>query len=267
MLFKESLPSKFNPSQTTQFVPGRALGTAPDSDSILQPPQDIQTLWTRVIEHPETLTDHDRETILSRDPSTNDLYLQKCGLTLPALQDKAINTPEKLSQAECALIRNGVRDTKGQWDDPKNIIRWPRELKLLRLGAIENALSPRDRVAEKRAIKRLEGINESIFTARSRLDQGRDVMNLKKVASEVPWVEELMASCERMGGEVEWGFVGFRTGYGDDKAWEGFKERLRECTDAAVWLGKVPERMEGRWKVVWVEDRALEGMGLERLCE
>jgi hypothetical protein len=267
MLFKESLPSKFNPNQATQFVPVRPSSSAPSpSDTILHPPPSTLALWTRIIEHPETLTPSDREIILSRHPlaSTNALYQAKCGLTLPELQDKAIDHPETLTQLECALLRTGPRDpSRGQWDDPKNILRWPRDLKLLRLGAVEIALEPRDRIAEKRAVKRIEGIQERIFQARARLDPGRDVLNLKKAASGVEWAEGVVGRAEG----VEWGFVGFRTGFGDEAGWERWKGNLAEGTEEAVWLGRLPERLEGRWRVVWVEERELEGAGLEALCE
>jgi hypothetical protein len=278
MLFKESIPSKFVPGSATQFVPGRTgnngnnnnnSSSSSTEDSILQPPAEIITFWTRLVENPETLTDEDRLKALSRYPlhETNALCEEKCGLTLDALIDKAIDSPEALSQQECQILRSGYsfRDTKGRWDAPSNIIRWPRDLKLLRLGAMANALTPRDRVAESRAVKRVEAINEAVFQARGKLDASVDVMNIRN-ANKLPWVEGILERVKDAG-KVEWGFVAFRTDFGDEKAWKRFTEQIEDAVNTAVWLAKMPERLQGKWKIVWVEEESLKGANVEKLCE
>jgi hypothetical protein len=120
-------------------------------------------------------------------------------------------------------------------------------------------------VAESRAVKRVEAINEAVFQARGKLDASVDVMNIRN-ANKLPWVEGILERVKDAG-KVEWGFVAFRTDFGDEKAWKRFAEQIEDAVNTAVWLAKMPERLQGRWKIMWVEEESLKGANVEKLCE
>lgn len=64
----------------------------------------------------------------------------------------------------------------------------------------------------------------------------------------------------------DWGFVCFRTSFGDNDAWKTFKELLVDATKTGLLKVKYSDRIRKRWSIQWIEDRDLENASLETLC-
>lgn len=64
-----------------------------------------------------------------------------------------------------------------------------------------------------------------------------------------------------------WGFVCFRTSYGDQQAWIQVKDRLAVITAEALAGVAAAEAIRGKWKIIYVEDEALDDMPVDGLRE
>lgn len=106
--------------------------------------------------------------------------------------------------------------------------------------------------AEKRAVTR-----QQRGAARGAPRQMSEIVQQKKA-----WVKMLEQK-----GWTQWGFVYFRTYYGDDAAWTRANERVKAITTAALIPVSATAAVKQTWKIVYVEDEMLQGIAAEGLRE
>ncbi len=249
--------------QSTQTPRKPAMSEQSSTSSSLRP------LYLRAIASPSTITRAERNQIQRRPPPEEEdtLCLSATSHTYAALVQKAIREPSALTETEARVLswganlpsRTDIDKTLTEFKAmPKDEYKLMNEARKATSDPDENKafLNAWQVVNKAREEKRVAARRER-EAARGNSGQMRETGEQKKA-----WVKML----EEKGWE-EWGFVCFRTSYGDDQAWSRFKDRMAVITAEALARVTAAEAIRGNWRVIYVEDEALEGMPVEGLRE
>ncbi len=237
-----------------------------DSSNGLSP---LQGLYHKAIASPHTITRAERNQIQSRPtPSEEDaLCLSATSYTFHALVQKAITEPSTLTDTEARILSDGANQPSSA-DINKTyagFMAMPKEERDLmdearRVSAdsqeTEAKLKAWD-VIDKRDTEKRAAARQQREAARAAPGQERDRVEQKKA-----WVKTLEHKCW-----AEWGFVCFRSSYGDDEAWTRAKDRMATITTAALATVSAADVVKQTWKIQYVEDEALKGIEAEGLRE
>ncbi len=237
-----------------------------DAGDTLSP---LQRLYHKAITSPHTINRVERNQIHGRPiPSEEDaLCLAATSYNFHDLVQKAIKEPSALTDTEARILSDGANQPS-RADIDKTIAGFKamsREERDLMDEAWEASADPEEtkaktnawdvivkKRAEKRAISR-----QQREAARGAPGQTSDIVQQKKA-----WVKMLEQK-----GWTEWGFVCFRTYYGEDAAWTRAKERVKAITTAALAPVSATAAVKQTWKIVYVEDEMLQGIAAEGLRE
>lgn len=228
------------------------------------PHEDNVHMWEKAAADPKSITEEDRLRILERFPldDFNEKCHAICGRTLEELLEKAVNDPSNLTQAEAQILIYGVEKRTLEDDNAnQDFLRWPSDLRQLKRDAIAAAETPRDGLALQNARAAQRRLLDEKSEAREILseDDRKNVVWCNRS----DWVRRL----ERDQPDQEWGFVLYRTWFGDDQAWGNFQQELERLTNVALKLVKGSEGIRKRWKIHYIEEKKLEGASLETLAE
>ncbi|RDW84129.1 uncharacterized protein DSM5745_04455 [Aspergillus mulundensis] len=231
--------------------------------------------WLEGATNPASLTFTDRQKLLRRHPwpESDALCKETTGLSFDQLTEKAAHSdPATLTYGESWLLAQGTSGVLANGDKQMlDRVRWPAPARAAYDAALEAILSETDRAARANARVALARHRDGYWGKRKEISV-QDRRNAEFVSS-WPWmheVEEMLAA----DAEARWGFVCFRTAYGDDAQWEHFKTQFANGAELSLSMLQsarsefwTPDVLLGRWEIQFVEDReALEGAGLHQLC-
>lgn len=230
----------------------------------------LQRLYHKAITSPHTITRAERNQIQGRPtPSEEDtLCLSATSYTFHALVQRAVSEPSTLTETEAYILSYGANQPSRAEIDRKmaGFKAMPKEERELMDKAWEVSADPQETAAnmnawnllgERRAEKSAAAVRQLREAARAAPEQKHEMVAQKKA-----WVKTLEQK-----GWAEWGFVCFRSSYGDDEAWTRAKDRIAAITTAALATVSAAEAVKQTWKIQYVEDEALKGIEAEGLRE
>jgi hypothetical protein len=233
-----------------------------------QPPQEIIDKWERAVKEndPFILTTEDHLRMLRRWPldEANRFCRHYVGLTIDQLVQKAADTTD-LSEAEAIIVLNTPfgDSTPDEQKEMTNQGRWSRNTRKKFHDALDLIIS---RVETEKKARENAGVTlEKIKSIRKPELQNFTRDDLRNITgcNKIPWVRELEKHLEH---EPAWGFVCLRTTFGDDLAWNRFKEFLIHATESALVFPRNFSSIRSRWKIQWIEDPSVQDLSVIELC-
>lgn len=238
--------------------------SAPESEHepLRLPSQELIDLWDKAINAPDYLTVEDRQRILGRvQPEADNHCKARCGLILDELLNKAVQQPEELSSDETSIIRWGPKELEPLGpSEALRRLRWPAELQQKEDAAVDVAKTETDKQAlidAKQVHSHLEAQKKAALKQLTN-DDARNIHN----CNGLKWVQRLDNWPEK-----SWGFAFFRTSFGDDAAWETFKERFTEAISISFWAVSKADHIRKTWRIQWIEDKSYNEASLDELCQ
>lgn len=233
-----------------------------------QPPQENVVKWERAVNEndPSILTTEDRLRMLRRWPldKANYYCTYYVGSTIDELIQKAAGTDD-LTEAEAIIILNTPFGdcTPEDQREMTNQNRWSANAKKKFHDALNLILAEME--AEKRARANAEIAFERIKATRKAELKNFSQDDLRNITgcNKIPWVKALVKHLEQ---QPAWGFVCVRTAFGDDPAWEKFKEFFVHATESALVFPRNFPGIRARWKIQWIEDSSVQDASVIDLC-